>query len=441
MNVARRAVAGAGAFAFALVAAGCGNDPGPIAPERAPEAAAAGPPTRIGSGACVACHRDAIERVDRGAHARARVAVECEDCHGPASAHEAWARGEPGRRGADPARGLLVALAGSRPSDWRFVANATVATRVRPLRDRSERDACARCHSSATRIAAGDAEGEPIGQTHRIALIEEGLHHADGQPKSDPHPHVAFAQGAMHEAGVTCSDCHDPHTTALLFDGDALCTECHLATRYDVAAHDRHAEPRPSCVDCHARTALDDGGFRIDHAFRVPRPDIAEAVGAPDACRACHEDRDAAWVSATLGRWFPGSRNGGPHWALALHAGRAGLGDPGEALSIVARDPQQPAIVRASALALLARYPDPRDAPLVAESARDAESLVRRAAAAHLATLPPDARARVAEALLADPVRDVRYAAQESLAPIEAALPETLRVKAAAVAAERSDAR
>ena len=435
MTAALRALA----WAFALLAAGCGDEAGQGAPQRdSTQLVAPGPPTLVGTAACSACHADAVAGLDRGSHARAQDPVECEDCHGPASAHVSWARSDAAHRDRDSTRGLLVALAGSRPSDWRFVANATVAARVRPLRDRSERDACARCHASAVRIAPDGGHGEPIGDALRLALIEEGLHHADGQPASDRHPHVAFAIGAMHEAGVTCSDCHEPHTTALRFEGDALCTECHLAAAYDVAAHHRHAEPSSSCVECHARTPAGEGGFRVDHAFRVPRPDVAGAIGAPDACRACHRERDARWAADAIAAWHPDSRIGEPHWAQAIHAGRTGLGDPGEALSIVARDPQQPAIVRASALALLARYPDPRDAPLVADAARDDDPRVRRAAATHLAALAAEPRARIADALLADPVRDVRYAAHESLAPHAGTLAPALRARFDAVAAERA---
>lgn len=426
------------AWAFALLAAGCGEGAGPAGPPRHDAAVvAAAPPTRVGTASCSACHGDVVAELDRGPHPRAPDPVECEDCHGPGSAHVAWSRTAAARRGDDRANGGLVTLAGSRPSDWRFVANAAVASRVRPLRDRSERDACARCHASAVRIASGDEQG-PIGDALRVALIEEGLHHADGQPAADPHPYAAFAQGAMHEAGVTCSDCHEPHGTALRFEGDALCTECHIATSYDVASHDHHAEPRPSCVECHARTPAGGGGFHVDHAFRVPRPDVAGAVGAPDACRACHVERDARWAADAISAWYPDSRIDEPHWAQALHAGRTGLGDPGEALSIVARDPQQAAIVRASALALLARYPDPRDSALVADAARDEDPLVRRAAAMHLASLAAEPRARVADALLADAVRDVRYAAHESLAPVAASLSPELRARFDTIAAERA---
>ena len=37
---------------------------------------------------------------------------------------------------------------------------------------------------------------------------------------------------------------------------------------------------------------------RRDHSMRVPRPDLSEAVHAPNACTMCHTDKDNAWATA-----------------------------------------------------------------------------------------------------------------------------------------------
>ncbi|MGB5473819.1 MAG: cytochrome c3 family protein [Gammaproteobacteria bacterium] len=37
----------------------------------------------------------------------------------------------------------------------------------------------------------------------------------------------------MDHAGVTCSDCHDPHSNALRSPGNGVCLQCHLASKYD----------------------------------------------------------------------------------------------------------------------------------------------------------------------------------------------------------------
>ncbi len=393
----------------AVLLAACGREPAPAAAvsTTAPGATA---PDLVGDATCQGCHAELAGNAAASPHAAAKVT--CETCHGPASQHVAWTSLPPAKRAKDVHRGFAFTPAGSRSTDWRFAGNAAVAVRARALRDRSELETCGRCHASGERIADDVPPGEALEQGIAVALIDEGLHHADGQPSGDPHVHTAFVQGSMHEAGVTCSDCHDAHTTALVAEGNALCNACHLAARYDVAEHHRHAGAEATrCVACHAVERSIDGKARIDHAFRVPRPDLGVALGVPDACTHCHKDRDAAWAVAAVKKQHPDSRAGEPHYATALHAGRTGLGDPGEALSIVARDVQQPAIVRASALALLARYPDPRDAALVVDAARDASPQVRRAAAAHIASLPPDSAGRVADTLLADPIRSVRYAA------------------------------
>ena len=68
---------------------------------------------------------------------------------------------------------------------------------------------------------------------------------------------------------------------------------------------------------------------RRDHGFRVPRPDVAVATGAPDACTDCHGDRDAAWAAAEIERRFPASTHRGPSFATAFAAARLGSGGAG----------------------------------------------------------------------------------------------------------------
>ena len=37
----------------------------------------------------------------------------------------------------------------------------------------------------------------------------------------------SFIQSLMYRRDVKCTDCHQPHTNALRFDGNALCRQCH----------------------------------------------------------------------------------------------------------------------------------------------------------------------------------------------------------------------
>ena len=41
------------------------------------------------------------------------------------------------------------------------------------------------------------------------------LYYADGQIRDEVYVYGSFLQSAMYRAGVTCSDCHNPHSLAL----------------------------------------------------------------------------------------------------------------------------------------------------------------------------------------------------------------------------------
>ncbi len=68
---------------------------------------------------------------------------------------------------------------------------------------------------------------------YRVALLNPDLYFPDGQFKGEVYEYGSFIQSRMFHEGVTCSDCHDPHSSKLRADGNALCLQCHLAQKYD----------------------------------------------------------------------------------------------------------------------------------------------------------------------------------------------------------------
>ena len=128
---------------------------------------------------------------------------------------------------------------------------------------------------------------------------------------------------------------------------------------------------------------------RRDHSFRVPRPDLSAALDTPNTCTDCHRDRTPAWAAEAIRGWA-----GSPHppafrYAEALAAGRRQQNGAGAALTAVVADDGLPAIVRATALTLLAPFLDPGSAPLVERALRDPDPLVRRAAVTLLRAWSP----------------------------------------------------
>ena len=131
---------------------------------------------------------------------------------------------------------------------------------------------------------------------------------------------------------------------------------------FDSKAHHFHEPGTPGsmCVDCHApqRTYMQVDPRR-DHSFRIPRPDLTLAIGTPNACDACHADKGARWSADAIERWYGPDRRQERHYGVAIDAARAGKPGAADGLLALVADEGQPAIVRATALSLLARDPSP----------------------------------------------------------------------------------
>lgn len=369
---------------------------------------------------CADCHSTGVVKgYDAGQDAYrsgwAEISVGCEACHGPGQAHVAWARGGARPRGAT---GLAVLFHERRGASWQPDPESGTAVRSRPRDSRIEIDACGRCHGRASRLA-GDNHGGSLLDSHRPVLLEPGQYWPDGQVLAEVFTWGPFLQSRMQAAGVTCSDCHEPHSQQLRAPGNALCAQCHLPAQFDRPQHHRHAEGSAGsrCVACHMPVTtfmqVDD---RHDHAFRIPRPDLSLTLAVPNACNQCHTDRDAAWAAAVLagGRDLHQEPAAGFAHALDL----AARGGPGLriALSGVIADAGQPAIVRASALRALAPWLDARTLPVAVQALADADPLPRLAAVGALARLPPALQAQHLAGMTADPVRAVRIEAAGILA-------------------------
>ncbi len=347
------------------------------------------------------------------------INVGCEACHGPGSRHVSWGEQE------DPSGNpqLVVDLARA-DGAWTW-AGATdgIARWQGEAPDSGWLNTCAPCHSRRRSIADDpDPTADWLDQ-YDPALLRQGLYHADGQILDEVYVWGSFVQSKMFAAGVRCDDCHDPHSTALRAEGNAVCASCHLPTVFETEQHLRHAAGTPGsqCVDCHApsRTYMVVDPRR-DHSFRVPRPDLAEATGAPDACTGCHQDRDATWAAGKVIDWYGPERRQPEAFGVALAAGRSGAVDAEARLGSLILDASQPAIVRATALELFSDYLSPASGDAVETSMRDPDPLVRSAAMDSIAQLPPENRVEIGASALSDPSRLVRIAAARAFADVPA---------------------
>lgn len=353
----------------------------------------------------------------------AEIDVACEACHGPGSRHVAWAAPSAPRRGyqagAEADDGLPIAFDERRGVNWKTDPLSGNVVRSAPRRSEREIQTCARCHSRRSQIHEDYVHGQPVGDDYRVALLAENLYYPDGQIKDEDYEYGSFIQSRMYHAGVTCSDCHEPHSLKLRAPGNGVCLQCHAAARYDSPAHHFHqtGSPGARCVECHmpARIYMTVDARR-DHSIRIPRPDLSVKIGVPNACTGCHRDKSADWAASAMVKWYRHQPVGFQRFAEALNAGAIGAPEAPSALAQLAADSEQPAIARASALALMAGYSESDRGEPMRAGARDASPLVRGAAARLLPQADPQASPDVSARLLRDPVRAVRIEAAEALA-------------------------
>ena len=385
---------------------------------------------------CASCHSTGLQRgydaaTDRYDTTWTEISVGCESCHGPGAAHVAWAQA--GARADVAHRGLSVALRDASGGAWRFTADDPrgIARWEGPPRQgtAAQVETCAPCHSRARPIVADPQPGARFLDTHAPMLLRQGEYHADGQIQGEVFEWGSFAQSRMQRAGVVCADCHDPHSGRLRADGNAVCAQCHLPARFEAAEHHRHApgSAGAQCVACHMPAVTYMGvDRRRDHAFSLPRPDVAAQIGAPDTCTSCHAGQTQAWAAERLADWH-GPPRGGPHPALAIQAGRMGARGADQALGRLATDRAHPAILRATAITLLPMPPSQATAGAIGATLLDPDPLVRATALRSLDGLHPRNRLH-ATRFLTDDVRLVRIEAARVLAPVPLnAIPEASR--------------
>ncbi|MEN1680023.1 MAG: ammonia-forming cytochrome c nitrite reductase subunit c552 [Planctomycetota bacterium] len=331
------------------------------------------------------------------------IDVSCEECHGPGSLH--------------------VELAEATSLFWDRVHGYGLA-KIKSVDNKPQIETCAECHSRRFAVHPNFRPGTPLLDSYEPSLLHEGLYHADGQILDEVYVYGSFVQSKMHAKGVRCTDCHNPHSLKLEAPGNQMCAKCHEPAKYDVVSHHHHPDPKPgvasagaSCVDCHMpATTYMVRDPRRDHSFRVPRPDLTVSVGTPNACNNCHtkEEENAEWAAAKVVEWFGERRWDDPHWAPAIAAGRVGKPEGEAMLAELAGRAAAPAIVRATAVDLLARYSGRPSVEAIGQALEDDDDLVR-VTAVRTQPLATEADARKLAPRLSDPSLAVRMEASRKL--------------------------
>jgi predicted CXXCH cytochrome family protein len=194
-------------------------------------------------------------------------------------------------------------------------------------------DTCIQCHSQGQPLSnpiQGKYYDWPVGYHAGLKLSDywkledhklgetSFTHFADGTAHKNRMQGNDFVQSLMYTRGVTCFSCHDPHGSdndaMLRKPADQVCGTCHSlnsqngphAASLEEHTHHKAGSPGSQCVACHMpkiEPELPGGPFISSHTFHFVTPTQTAAMNIPNACNACHKDKDAAWASAAIKGW------------------------------------------------------------------------------------------------------------------------------------------
>ncbi|MEZ8821329.1 tetratricopeptide repeat protein [Vibrio sp. 10N.222.54.A1] len=369
---------------------------------------------------CADCHSTNLEKnYDSASNTYnttwSEINVGCEACHGPASEHVEKAQLAKANGGKDAPvsahygfdRDLSKSV-----KEWIYQeGNSTL--QPKDIIHTNQVQTCAQCHSRRTQLnETGDHVNGSFFDKYRLSLITPELYHNDGQIYDEDYVYGSFLQSVMAEKGVTCTNCHDPHTAELKIAEEAVCSQCHIASEYTPEKHTFHeANTEASqCTTCHMpETTYMEVDPRRDHSWHIPRPDISQHIKTPNVCTSCHEDQTDQWADKQIGEWFPDSKyRNQQHFAVAFYADSIGHRGAEDALAYSAQDSSLSNIIRASSLERLGGNTGKNTLISLARAVKHDDEMIRLGVVQGSSGFPFTDRWQILEPLLKDPVLSIR---------------------------------
>ena len=340
------------------------------------------------------------------------INVSCEACHGPASKHLAWTK----RDDTNSTNYGLTIHWPKKKSLWREESMT-----LKKFIQEKELNVCAKCHSRRSQLDDDFVAGDTFHNHYLPANLDEGLYFSDGKIEDEVYVYNSFIQSKMYSEGVTCSDCHDPHSLKRKAVGDNVCFSCHAREIYTETSHHHHPKNSSgaSCIACHmpARTYMGVDS-RNDHSFRVPRPDISvKSPQIPNACNLCHTDKEASWSAQAMVKWYGKVPLGYQNFSDTLEALRHNQPNAPKRLYALLTSGTSD-ITKATLTTYLGNYPSKQTYMTTLQMLRDSNPMVRRSALIALEAFPPQMRIKETFKMLYDPIKVVRIEAVSTLLSI-----------------------
>jgi len=258
------------------------------------------------SRACDGCHFTGYMATQK----RVESGISCEACHGPASNHVKNPKSEVYKASlSDPIRQNEVCLqCHMRNRDYR-------------LKDHN----ISEIYGDARDYPLGYEAGKPLVDYKLPAPFTMGHEtkefYANGMGKKNRTQGNEFVHSMKGKHGITCINCHNPHTlapTAKDNTGNALCMKCHSFDspigphQKTLEAHTHHKSNSKGslCVECHMpKVGRHTGKSPLTvrtHMFGFVTPAQTLKYSMPketNACFACHKDKSMKTLQNDLEKW------------------------------------------------------------------------------------------------------------------------------------------
>jgi tetratricopeptide (TPR) repeat protein len=378
---------------------------------------------------CAACHNTRLFKnydpaSDTYHSTMAEMSVGCEACHGPVQSHVEWQR--------------------------RYGKSTRKDPTLSPPDPRHMLDTCGSCHARRSELTGDFKPGDAFQDQFELAMVDgSDLYYPDGQVHEEDYEYSSYLGSRMRAGGVTCNDCHQPHSAKPRLPGNFLCLRCHDGTDthapvVNPVAHSHHqvrgyspdgtsidkdlahfkregfAETGGECVNCHMpQTVYMQRHARHDHGFTIPDPLLTKEYGVPNACNRCHMDKDADWALTQVDKWY-GKLMDRPSRQRAQKLAEARAGNSAAVeplLRILAAETNS--YWKAAIINVLQPWAAQTQVDkALRQYLSDADALVREKASRSLdmePEHPTEATAAALRARLVDPVRSVRVEAAWTL--------------------------
>jgi predicted CXXCH cytochrome family protein len=351
---------------------------------------------------CAECHNTRLKKnydaaTDSYHTTMAGMSVNCEACHGPLRAHNEWQQAHPKTTLHDPT--------------------------VSPLSPARIVGLCGSCHSRNTDLTGDFVPGDSFYDHYTLETLDSSQRwHPDGQVKDEDYEFASFLGSKMYQDGVTCLDCHHPHSAKNTLPGNDLCMRCHKggypkAPVINLATHTHHqlTGHGSDCTGCHLPvTVYMQRQPRHDHGFTIPDPLLTKELNIPNACNRCHADKTTGWAVNYTDEWYGTNMNRPTRErARLIAAAEVGKADAKDKLIGLLSDTNQSPYWQAVAAKFLEQWADePATKNALLAQLRNEHPLVREKVVRSLEPALTDTNVLTAlNTMLNDPVRNVRVSA------------------------------